>query len=68
MNSLCFSGVAKLTSDFDERAHFKFWLNENKWFGLFRIEWVIIYFLTLIFFLIKVYIKDIEFTHFEALK
>lgn len=40
INSLCFSGVAKLTSDFDEKAHFKYWLAENKWFGTFRIEWV----------------------------
>jgi hypothetical protein len=40
INSLCFSGVAKLTSDFDEKGHFKFWLVENKWFGSFKIEWV----------------------------
>ena len=40
INNFYFSGVAKLVSDFDEKAHFKYWLVENKWFGLFRAEWV----------------------------
>jgi hypothetical protein len=40
MNSSCFSGVARIVKDFDPKAHFKFWLSENKWFGCFKIEWV----------------------------
>lgn len=40
INSMCFSGMAKITSEFDPKSHFKYWLIENKWFGLFRIKWV----------------------------
>jgi len=49
-----FTGVAKLVSDFDEKAHFKYWLSENKWFGLFKIEWL--------------FVKDTDFTSYENLK
>jgi hypothetical protein len=40
MNGNDFKGVAKLISDFDPKSHFKFWQDENKWFGSFRITWV----------------------------
>lgn len=37
INSLCFSGMAKLDSEFDHQNHFKYWFVENKWFGTFKI-------------------------------
>ncbi|CAD8096139.1 unnamed protein product [Paramecium primaurelia] len=54
INSLCFSGMAKLTSGFDPKQHFKYWLIENKWFGLFQIKWL--------------YVKDLPFKLFENIK
>lgn len=54
MNSSCFSGVARIAKDFDPKAHFKFWLSENKWFGSFKIEWL--------------FIKDVPYSEFEHLK
>ncbi|CAK61928.1 unnamed protein product (macronuclear) [Paramecium tetraurelia] len=54
INSMCFSGMAKLTSAFNPKFHFKFWLIENKWFGTFSIEWL--------------YIKDLSFKLFENIK
>jgi len=42
MNGTAFKGIAKLVSDFDSKAHFKFWQDENKWFGTFKIEWVFV--------------------------
>jgi hypothetical protein len=65
MNSTCFSGIARIVQDFDPKAHFKFWLSENKWFGSFKIEWVVI----LIKYKIpKLYIKDVPYSEFEELK
>ncbi|CAD8120555.1 unnamed protein product [Paramecium sonneborni] len=54
INSMCFSGMAKLTSAFNPKFHFQFWLIENKWFGTFSIEWL--------------YIKDLSFKLFENIK
>ncbi|CAD8199530.1 unnamed protein product [Paramecium pentaurelia] len=54
INSMCFSGMAKLTSEFNAKAHFKYWLIENKWFGTFQIQWL--------------YVKDIPFKHFDEIK
>ncbi|KAM3137283.1 hypothetical protein pb186bvf_010653 [Paramecium bursaria] len=54
INSLCFSGMAKLDSEFDHQNHFKYWFVENKWFGTFKIQWL--------------YVKDLPFKLFEDLK
>ncbi|KAM3127009.1 hypothetical protein pb186bvf_020888 [Paramecium bursaria] len=35
-------GVAKIKSQFQEKSHFKYWCEENKWFGSFSIEWVFV--------------------------
>ncbi|CAD8087949.1 unnamed protein product [Paramecium primaurelia] len=54
INSMCFSGMAKLNSEFNSKAHFKYWLIENKWFGTFQIQWL--------------YVKDLPFKLFEEIK
>lgn len=51
---MCFSGMAKLTSAFNPKSHFKFWLIENKWFGLFTIEWVK-FLINIYSFMLKIY-------------
>ncbi|CAD8064853.1 unnamed protein product [Paramecium sonneborni] len=37
-----FIGLAKIISEFRDKMHFKYWAEENKWFGSFLIEWVFI--------------------------
>ena len=54
INTAAFSGVARMTSDFNEKVHFKFWLVETKWFGSFKIEWL--------------YVKDVDFSGYEGLR
>ncbi|CAD8108722.1 unnamed protein product [Paramecium sonneborni] len=54
INSMCFSGMAKLTSQFNAKTHFKYWLIENKWFGTFQIQWL--------------YVKDLPFKLFDDIK
>ncbi|CAD8101882.1 unnamed protein product [Paramecium sonneborni] len=54
INSMCFSGMAKLTSQFNAKSHFKYWLIENKWFGTFQIQWL--------------YVKDLPFKLFDEIK
>ncbi|CAD8184734.1 unnamed protein product [Paramecium octaurelia] len=54
INSMCFSGMAKLTSEFNAKTHFKYWLIENKWFGTFQIQWL--------------YVKDLPFKLFDEIK
>ncbi|CAD8060717.1 unnamed protein product [Paramecium primaurelia] len=35
-----FIGLAKIITEFRDKMHFKYWAEENKWFGSFQIEWV----------------------------
>ena len=63
INSMCFSGMAKLNSEFNPKAHFKYWLIENKWFGTFQIQWVLI-----IIIFSQLYVKDLPFKLFEEIK
>ena len=64
MNGAAFKGVARLVSDFDPKGHFKFWQDENKWFGTFKIQWVGKIFL----FQVQLYVKNVPYKEFSELK
>lgn len=49
-----FVGVAKMTSPLDEKNSFLYWTQDQKWQGLFDVEWV--------------YIKDVPFKAFKNLE
>jgi hypothetical protein len=49
-----FLGVAKMTSDMDDRESFKYWWEPCKWFGTFKISWL--------------FVKDIHHAKFEQIK
>ena len=46
-----FCGVAKMKTDIDENKTFDFWTQDNKWPGLFEVEWI--------------FIKDVPFKEFK---
>jgi hypothetical protein len=46
-----FVGVARMKSDVDYNKYFPFWTQDNKWGGLFNIEWL--------------FIKDVPFKNFK---
>lgn len=37
-----FTGVAKITSEFDENNNFGLWAINETWIGLFSVEWIFI--------------------------
>ena len=44
-------GLAKMKSEFDENKSFDYWTQDNKWTGLFEVEWI--------------FIKDVPFKEFK---
>ncbi len=46
-----FSGIARMRSPVDESRNFEFWTQDNKWTGLFDVEWI--------------FIKDVPFREFK---
>jgi len=46
-----YAGIAKMKTPCDENKHFEFWTQDNKWPGLFDVEWL--------------FIKDVPFKEFK---
>lgn len=54
--------MAKIISPFRQNVHFRYWTEENKWFGSFQIEWVRSVRLS------QVFVKDVPYIELNTIK